>query len=131
YEALAYCAWAEGRLPTEAERERAARGTDNRRYPWGNEEPDSALANWNNDVGHPTLVGLYPLGNSAEGFCDLSGNVLEWVEDKWKGEAARVVRGGAWGYSDPVYLRSAVRNRFAPVDRYVDLGFRCVRELVP
>jgi formylglycine-generating enzyme required for sulfatase activity len=147
YEAAAYCAWAGARLAREAEWERAARGTTGRKYPWGDEEPDTERANYDEGkVGHATPVGLYPRGATPEGIEDLAGNVWEWVAD-WYGEdyygespggnpkgpqssEVRVLRGGAWS-GFPRYLRAADRNRVRPGVRFVDIGFRCVREVVP
>ena len=94
YEAAAYCAWltevgrAAGwlatsdaiRLPTSLEWERAARGTDQRRYPWGDEPPDAERANDDaTGVGQPTVVGCFPTGAAACGALDLAGNVMEWM----------------------------------------------------
>jgi formylglycine-generating enzyme required for sulfatase activity len=145
YEAEAYCAWARVQLPTEAEWERAARGTTGRKFPWGNEEPDSTRANHaDGGIGHPTPIGLYPTGATPEGIEDLAGNVWEWVADrfgsyaKWpspspRGPASggqRVLRGGSWN-DNPTSLRAAYRGRFEPEKRSDSLGFRCVREALP
>ena len=144
FEAAAYCAWNGGRLPTEAEWERAARGPESSKYPWGNEPPpDPSRANYRHAaaIGEPTPVGLYPNGNTLEGLCDLLGNVREWCSD-WFGpyEAERqdnpsgptsgeykVLRGVSWIGS---WRGARVSDRIShrPDDRSVDFGFRCARE---
>ena len=132
FEAAAYARWAGVRLLTEAEWERAARGgAGGREYPWGNEAPSPRRANYDEGkVGHPTPVGLYPLGATPEGIQDLAGNVWEWCED-WYDPAKkeyRVTRGGSWDglVTD---LRGADRDYYLPEYRLDDLGFRVGREV--
>jgi formylglycine-generating enzyme required for sulfatase activity len=136
FEAAAYCSWKGGRLPSEAEWERAVRGPQGSRYPWPDQSPlDPSRANYEMSVGHPTPVGLYPKGNTVEGLCDMLGNVWEWCED-WFGpyhahgqrdEKYKVIRGGSWS-GNARGVRASGRFRSEPSGRYVFIGFRWVGE---
>jgi len=140
YQASAYCEWAGGRLPTEAEWEKAARGPNGNKYPWGGESPSCELTNYNQCKGGTTAVGSYPKGESYYYAMDMAGNVWEWVNDWYASYDAsdtdnptgpttdrdfRVIRGGSW-YSNYGDIRSANRYWSYPDIRYDNYGFRCV-----
>jgi formylglycine-generating enzyme required for sulfatase activity len=125
HQAAAYCEWAGGRLPTAEEWERAARGPKSTKYPWGNDDIDPSRANYEEGkIGHPTPVGLFPCGVSAEGVCDLIGNVLEWTASEWlNGSGMYVWRGGSFNFFRG-NARSSCRDGLQPNVQFDGLGFR-------
>jgi len=155
FDAEEYCNWIGGKLPTEAEWEKAARGIDGRLFPWGDDNPDRNLTNYNNNEGSVSVtsegyiqvdivlmpVKSYPLGTSPYGAFDMAGNVWEWVAD-WYDEifyrvspnsnptgpeigTLRVLRGGG-AMSLERDVRTSNRRSAFPADRALDYGFRCV-----
>jgi formylglycine-generating enzyme required for sulfatase activity len=152
YEAVAYCMWLSQalarkfRLPSEAEWEKAARGTDDtRKFPWGDRFEANRANTAELGVGKTTPVDVFRDGASPYGVLDLAGNVFEWTRSKWgrnwqelefqypyraddgrediEGSAARVMRGGSWFNSSHETLIS-IRARFLPGSRGSNIGFR-------
>jgi len=147
-QAKTYCNWAERDLPTEAQWEKAARGTDKRIYPWGNEEPTENLTNYFYTLPQsPMKVGSFPDGKSPYGVMDMAGNVWEWVND-WYGDnyysetknyvknpqgpiggESHVSRGGAF-QNPPWIIRTTTRMQYFLDPDFRDLGFRCALNII-
>jgi formylglycine-generating enzyme required for sulfatase activity len=148
-----FCAWVTRqvgrsvRLPTEAQWEKAARGTDGRLYPWGNAAPSALLCNFDGHEQDTTPVGHYsPYGDSPYGCVDMSGNVWEWCADWYVGDyynnapahnptgpasgSARVLRGGSW-FDSEWGVRGANRLRSGPIFTDDFGGFRCAAGAAP
>ena len=137
-DARAYAAWANKQLPSEAQWEFAARGREDRPFPWGNLEPDSNLCNFADYLGMPSIVSMHQDGRTPNGLYDMGGNVYEWTNDPFVPYAMRLnntvqpnqsplrtVRGGCWK-SPPGELRCSFRKGVFPESQLDAIGFRCV-----
>lgn len=126
--ATAYAEWAEKRLPTEQEWEKAARGTEGAIYPWGNEFDRNRCNSEESNIKGITPVDRFPKGKSPYGCFDMVGNVWEWTATMYDEEGEYpIIRGGSWCF-ESYYCRCAYRYYYYfPTFRYFGIGFRCAR----
>lgn len=143
YGARAFCGWRGGDLPTEAQWEKAARGTDERLYPWG-EDISCEMANYAGCMYDALPVDSYPQSISPYGTYNMAGNMMEWVADRYHEDyyalsptenptgpeegAFRIIRGGSW-INHHGNLTTTHRYPKLPVLTYKSVGFRCALEI--